>query len=71
MNFLAWIGTSTSIAGAFLVALGYMQSGYTCFLVGSLSWLVVAASKRDRALAVLNGTFFLANVLGLYNAFFA
>jgi hypothetical protein len=33
------------------------------------SWLWVAYQKRDKALGVLNGTFFVANVIGLINFF--
>ena len=64
---LAWLGTTTSIIGSFLVALGYMKYGYLFFVVGSFSWLIVAAVKRDKPLAILNCTFFIANLIGIYN----
>jgi uncharacterized membrane protein len=67
---IAWTGTIASIIGAFLVALGYMQIGYICFTLGSVSWLYVAHTRRDNSLAVLNGTFLFANLVGLYNNFF-
>lgn len=67
LNKLAWVGTATSILGSFLVAMGYMRYGYLLFVVGSLSWLIVAAVKRDKPLAILNGTFFIANLIGIYN----
>lgn len=63
----AWIGTISSILGSFLVAMGIFSVGYISFLVGSVSWLVVAWRRRDRALATLNGTFMLANLIGIWN----
>jgi hypothetical protein len=62
---LAWIGTIASISGSFLVALGIMGSGYICFITGSISWLIIAAIRRDKALGVLNGAFLIANVIGI------
>lgn len=66
---LAWIGTIASILGSFLVASKFFQIGYICFTVGSLSWLIVAYRRRDKALGILNATFFAANIVGLYNFF--
>ena len=62
---LAWIGTASSIIGSFLVAFGVFNLGYVAFLVGSLAWLIVAFMRQDRALGVLNGTFFIANIIGV------
>jgi hypothetical protein len=62
---LAWIGTISSIMGSFLVALGIMGSGYICFITGSISWLIIAAIRRDKALGVLNGAFLIANIIGI------
>lgn len=64
---LSWIGTVTSIAGSFLVAFGLAFVGYILFILGSLSWLVVAIKTKNKALGVLNGTFFCANIIGLVN----
>jgi hypothetical protein len=65
---LSWLGTSTSILGSFLVANQFYLLGFSFFIVGSLSWLIVALSKNDRPLFVMNATFFVANLMGLYNA---
>jgi len=62
---LAWIGTIASIAGSFLVALGIMSSGYICFITGSISWLIIALMRRDKALGTLNGAFLIANIIGI------
>ena len=70
INILSWFGTFVSILGSFAVASKMFQIGYVLFTFGSLSWLIVAWVKRDKALGVLNGTFFMANLLGIYNNFF-
>ena len=68
--FVSWFGTLVSILGSFAVANASFQIGYVLFTLGSLSWLTVAFVRRDRSLGVLNGTFFLENLLGIYNNFF-
>lgn len=70
ITFVSWFGTAVSIVGSFAVANASFQIGYVLFTLGSLAWLIVAFVKRDRALGVLNGTFFCANLLGIYNNFF-
>ena len=70
LNILSWFGTLVSILGSFAVASAMFKLGYVLFTFGSLSWLIVAFVRRDRSLGVLNGTFFLANLLGIYNNFF-
>ena len=69
LNKISWIGTFSSIIGAFIVASQLFFLGYCFFIIGSLSWLLVGYYRKDKSLIVLNGTFFLANILGLYNAF--
>lgn len=66
---ISWLGTLTSIVGSFVIAFGMMKLGYCFFLVGSASWLYVAFVSRDKALGVLNGTFLIANLIGVYRAF--
>lgn len=66
---ISWFGTITSIIGAFLMAFGFSKFGYICFSLGSISWLIIGVSNRDKPLCVLNGTFFVANIIGLYRAF--
>ena len=63
---IAWLGTVSSVIGAFLVAFGIMSIGYVFFAVGALSWLIVAVLRRDMALFSLNAIFFCANIIGLY-----
>jgi len=68
MNKIGWFGTVTSILGSFTVALHFMLAGYVLFLAGSISWLYVGYIRRDWSIAVLNGFFLTANMIGLYNA---
>lgn len=70
INIISWFGTGASIIGSFAVAMAYFKVGYILFTLGSLSWLYVAAKRQDKSLAVLNGTFFVANIIGLYRNFF-
>lgn len=69
MKIISWLGTVSSILGAYLMALGFAQYGYIAFSIGSISCLYVAGYKKDMPLIVLNGAFFLANIIGLYRAF--
>jgi hypothetical protein len=69
INKISWLGTMASIIGAFIAASKLFFLGYCFFIIGSLSWLLVGFSRKDKSLITLNGTFFLANILGLYNAF--
>ena len=69
IKLISWLGTVTSIVGSFALSLGFAKIGYSLFIIGSLSWLIVAIVKRDKALLVLNGTFFAANLIGIYRAF--
>jgi len=65
---LGWTGTISSIIGSFAVALGAFLAGYILFLIGSISWLWVAITRRDTSLGVLNLFFLAANIIGLYRA---
>lgn len=68
MKTISWIGTLSSVAGSFTVALKFLMLGYGLFLVGSVSWLAVGLHRRDGALVALNGAFLAANLIGIYNA---
>ena len=65
---IKWFGTITSIIGAFAVASQLFLFGYICFILGSISWLYIGVTGKDRPLITLNGVFLIANILGLYNA---
>lgn len=68
MKIFSWIGTIASIAGAYLVALQFILIGYVAFSIGSFTWFIVGLRRKDSALIVMNATFFVANMIGLYNA---
>ena len=61
------LGTVCGIVGAFLVAAKFGQFGYPFFFVSSLALLGSAIWQRQRNFIMLQGTFFLANVIGLVN----
>lgn len=65
INKISWFGTLASVCGSFVVAAQYYRVGYVLFLLGSVSWLIVAVARRDKALGFLNGCFLFANLLGL------
>ena len=69
IKFISWLGTMASIVGAFLVASQIVFIGYLAFIIGSASWLFVGFKRKDNSLIVLNGVFFLENILGIYNAY--
>ncbi len=64
-NFISWIGTLASIAGAFLMAFGIVLPAYVCFTLGSLIWFLIALQEKNFSLGTLNATFFVANIIGL------
>lgn len=68
INKISWLGTIASIIGAFVVASKLFFIGYCFFMVGSVSWLIVGIVRKDKSLIVLNGTFFIANILGFLNS---
>ena len=66
---ISWFGTFASIAGAFLMAFGIVKCGYVFFSLGSISWLIIGITAKDKAMITMNGTFFVANIIGLFRAF--
>ena len=68
MKHLQWFGTGTSVAGSFTVALGFTLTGYLAFILGATAWLIVGFVNKNKPLIVLNGFFFVANIIGLYRA---
>jgi hypothetical protein len=68
MNLAKWFGTGAGISGAVLIALnfGVVAYGFAFFLFSSLIWLVAALVQREPSLAVLQATFTVINVIGLW-----
>lgn len=61
------LGTACGIIGAFLVAMKFGQYGYPFFFASSLGLLVSAISNKQKNFIALQGTFFVANIVGLFN----
>ncbi len=68
-KYLEWAGTISSIMGAWLLPLGYIQLAYIAFSIGSGVWLGGGFVNRNKPLIVLNLAFFGANCFGLYKVF--
>ena len=64
---LETIGTICGIIGAFLVAMKMGDIGYPFFFVSSFCLMITAISLRQRNFIALQGVFFVANVIGLFN----
>lgn len=64
---LETIGTIAGIIGAFLVAMKMGDIGYPFFFVSSLCLLCSATMLKQRNFIALQGVFFVANVIGLFN----
>lgn len=67
MKRIETLGTIAGIIGAFLVALKYGNVGYPFFFVSSLALLTSAIWQKQKNFIALQGTFFAANVIGLFN----
>lgn len=66
-NMLGWAGTVFGILGSILVAMnnGLQDIGYICFLIGSVSWLVVSIKDRANSAIIQWGFFTVINFVGL------
>ncbi len=67
MKYIETLGTVCGIIGAFLVAMKFGQFGYPFFFVSSLSLLTSAIHYKQKNFIALQGVFFTANVIGLFN----
>ena len=65
MGYVSWLGTISSVIGSFLVAFQIYILGYSLFIIGSISWLFIGLTKKDKSLSVLNGFFLCANLVGV------
>ena len=67
MKYIETLGTICGIIGAFLVAMKLGQVGYPFFFVSSLCLLSSAIKFKQKNFIALQGVFFSANVIGLFN----
>lgn len=65
-----WIGTAAGVLGAVLIALDlgrvFVWYGYWLFLVSSVLWTAVGVIQNEPSLVVLQLTFTVINLLGLW-----
>ena len=64
---LETLGTLAGIVGAFLVAVKLGNLGYPFFFVSSLCLMISAIAQKQKNFIALQSTFFVANVIGLFN----
>jgi len=67
MKTIETLGTLAGIIGAFLVAMKFGQYGYPFFFVSSLCLLSSAIKFKQKNFIALQGTFFTANLIGVFN----
>ena len=65
---LKWFGTLAGIAGAVLIALNIPESGwgFVLFLGSSVCWGLAAIMMKESSLGLLQATFTIINVMGVY-----
>ncbi|MGD9924060.1 MAG: hypothetical protein AB7V13_21855 [Pseudorhodoplanes sp.] len=63
-----WIGTAAGVSGAIMIALnlGLVIYGFGLFLISSLLWSAIGWLQREMSLLVLQGTFTIINIVGIY-----
>lgn len=68
LTFLKWLGTALAIAGAAAIALNLPFSGwgFVAFLISSVCWSIAGLMMKEPSLVVLQGTFVIINVVGIY-----
>jgi hypothetical protein len=68
MQTAKWLGRATGIAGALIITLnlGLVVAGFVLFLVSSILWSAVSWVQRETSLLVLQGTFPVINLVGIY-----
>ena len=68
LTFLKWIGTALAVVGALAIALNipYSGWGFVAFLVSSISWSIAGFMMKEPCLVVLQGTFVVINLIGIY-----
>ena len=64
---LETLGTICGIIGAFLVAMKFGSYGYPFFFVSSFCLMVSAIGQKQKNFIALQGVFFIANIIGLFN----
>ena len=65
---LKWVGTTTGVLGALMLALNILLSGsgWALFLISSLSWTLAGAVMKDMSLVVLQFAFVVVDMIGVW-----
>ncbi len=68
LTLLKWFGTALAVVGALAIALNipYSRWGFVAFLVSSVCWSIAGFMMKEPSLVVLQGTFVIINVIGIY-----
>ncbi len=68
LTFLKWLGTALAVVGALAIALNipYSGWGFVAFLVSSVCWSIAGFMMKEPSLVVLQGTFVVINLIGIY-----
>lgn len=71
MAIAKWLGTFTGVAGAIIIAMnvGMVVYGFALFLISSVLWCLAGLVQREASLVVLQGTFTVINVIGIWRWF--
>jgi hypothetical protein len=68
MTAIKWIGSALAIVGALVIALNLPFSGwgFVAFLISSVIWTIAGIMMKEPSLVVLQGTFVIINLIGIY-----
>ena len=68
MTAIKWIGSALAIVGALVIALNRPFSGwgFVAFLISSVIWTIAGIMMKEPSLVVLQGTFVIINLIGIY-----
>jgi len=67
---IEFVGVFCGITGSFLVARGFLASGFCLFLVSSISLGFSAIKQKNWSLTLLQSAFLVSNMLGVSNYVF-
>ena len=70
--FWKWLATFLGVMGGVMISLNIPEItryGFIPFLFSSVIWIFVAVKMNERSLVMLNATFIIINVTGIYQWF--
>ncbi len=68
LTFLKWLGTALGVVGALVIALNIPISGwgFVAFLISSVSWTIAGVLMKEPSIVILQATFTVVNLIGIY-----